>query len=66
MDSSMFPIYEELVEESKEVGSNDGVELWTVENRGVCGDVEWEIHEDVSEEFDGSVGDGDEFHGAGN
>ena len=32
VDSSMFLIYEELVEESEEVGSNDGIELWGVEN----------------------------------
>ena len=32
MDSSMFPIYEELVEESKKVGANNSVELWSVEN----------------------------------
>ena len=32
MDSSMFPIYEKLVEESKKVGANNGVELWSVKN----------------------------------
>ena len=66
MDSSMFPIYEELVEESEEVRSNDGIELRTIENRGVCGDVEWKIQEDISKEFDCGVGDGDELYGAGN
>ena len=45
----MFPIYEELVEESEKVGTNNGVELWTVENRGVCGDVERKIQKNVSE-----------------
>ena len=66
MDSSVFPIYEELVEESKKVWADDGIKLWGVKNWGICGDVERKIQENVSEEFDCGVSDGIEFYGAGN
>ena len=32
VNSSMFPIYEELVEKSEEIGSNNGIESRTIEN----------------------------------
>ena len=65
VDSSMFPIYEELIEESKKVWADNGIELWGVEDWGVCGDVERKIKENISEEFDCGLSDRVEFHGAG-
>ena len=63
-DCSSFPTDDESLEKIEKIGAYYGVEIGTIQDDGIVCDGEGIIHEDVSENFDGNVGEGVESDGA--